>query len=162
MSGWQRSNPDVFQALKEQKVLLALHTPNKAAVAEIIGVRASTVERWCDVTTQNPNFPLALVSLHPAARQLLESHAYRIGYTLVPLDKKHRHDGQLDDELRASMANLGKVAETVQTALNGLQTPGEIDPDEAREIRQFVGDLQRDLVQMTGELDGIIEGGDAS
>lgn len=161
MAGWQHTSPQVFQAIKEQKAVLDRLTPNKAAAAELIGVRPSAVEGWCNVTTMNPNFPLALVSFHPAAQQLLEMHAYRIGYTLIPLHQKQALDGQLDDELRESMAHLGKVADGVQEALTDLQTPGKVDTSEAREIMKSVKALQKSLVQMVGELHGIIEDDDA-
>lgn len=155
---WSDTSPEVWQALKEQKAVLSRLTPNRAAAAEIIGVRPSTVERWCDVRQMNPLFPLALVSRHPEAVQLLEIHAYKVGHTLVPLEDAGRLDGMVDDELRGSMTHLGQVAEEVQQALRGLQTPNKIDPQEAQQILGTVRSLQQDLVKMVGELSAMIEG----
>ena len=158
MGSWKDTSPEVYQALKIQKAALDRHTPNKAAAAELIGVRPSTVDKWCRMDQLNPNMPLALVSRHPAARELMEVHAHQIGYTLVPLPKGHKPNGDVDDELRTCMVNLGRTSEEIETALKDVMTPGRVDPREAKEIMVQVRQLQKGVSQMINELAAIDQG----
>ncbi len=152
---WQNTSPDVYQALLEQKSILARHTQNKSATAEIIGVRPSAVDGWCDVGKMNPNMPLGLVSRHPAARELLEYHAAQIGYTLIPAQEQECN-GQVDDELMSSMKELGQVAESIQAALNDHESPGRVDGREASIITAHARRLQQTVSKLLTELDKII------
>lgn len=152
---WQDTSPEVYQAIKIQKSLLNRYSPNRSAVAELIGVRPSTVEGWCDPTKMNPNFPLALVSRHPAARELLDHHAYQIGFTLTPLQPQ-APNGEVRDELMACVSDLGQVAERLQGALRDVRSPGRVDAEEAGQILRHAQALQQSVCQMIGELTAIL------
>ena len=153
---WQDAHPDVYQALKLQKSVLFQLTPNKAAAAEVLKVRPSTVEGWCNPAQVNPNMPLALVSRHPRALELLQHHAYEIGYQLVPVMDEQQADGEINDELLNCVQDLGQVSEKFQAALKDLNTPGRVDGAEAREILRTVQRLLKDVTEMQSELTGII------
>ena len=146
--GWEGTEERVRQLLRAQKMLLDRLTPNKSAVAEIIGVWPSSVRSWCDSTKDKPNMPLAFVSLHPEAVRLLEAHAQQIGYTLRPIEEQAAGSGDVADEILSCLKDLGVVSDTVQAALRDALSPGRIDSVEALEILKNVRRLQQDVATM--------------
>lgn len=152
--GWDGTDPRNYQALKRFKVLLDRLTPNKAAEAELMGVRPSAVSGWCNPIKMLPQLPAALLSRHSEAIKLLDLLAYEVGYTLVPLPPV-QPDGDVRDEVLVCMRCLGDTSGKVQTALRDLVSPGKIDAKEADGLLETARDLQRNVQRLVVELTAI-------
>lgn len=152
---WEETDPRIYQANKRFKVLLDRLTPNKAAEAEIMHVRPSTVSGWCSPTQSKPNLPAALLPYHSEGIKLLDLLAREVGHTVVPCARPHDLNGDLRDEVLACAEELGDVASQVRAALRDLISPDKIDAKEADALLDQARDLQKAVHRLVSELSAI-------
>lgn len=149
---------ELAQAARKFKVLLARLTPNKTAEAEIMGVRQSTIDRWCNPTQYKPQMPAWAIPYHSEAETLLSVLASQVRCRLVPMTRKERLNGDIDDEVWGALEDLGQLAEQCREAHEDLTSPGKIDADEAKLLAVKADELARVAGRMVAELNEIIMG----